>query len=142
MFHRATTFGKTAKLTLAALGLGAVALPLASALASPEDPTQVPAAAAADAAPALAPAAVVLTVEQATAARGLFTQYSCGACHTLAAGGGSGQIGPSLDGNTALDHEYVKNRISNGQGAMPSFGGMIPADQLDQLATYIMAVKK
>jgi len=133
----AIPFGKTAKLALAALGLGAMALPLASALATPEDPTQAPAAAPAEAA---APAA--LTAEQATASRALFNQYSCGACHVLGAAGGTGHIGPELDGNANLDHDYIVSRVSNGQGAMPGFGGMIAADQIDQLASYIMSVKQ
>ena len=83
-----------------------------------------------------------MTAEQTVAARALFTQYSCGACHALGAAGGSGQIGPALDGNANLDHDYIVSRVSNGQGAMPSFGGMMPADQIDQLATFIMAVKQ
>ena len=131
----ATSFGKTA---LAVLALGVFALPVASAFATSEDPTQAPAAATA-AAPAAAPA---LTAEQTVAARALFTQYSCGACHALGAAGGSGHIGPELDGNANLDHDYIVSRVSNGQGAMPSFGGMIPADQIEQLANYIMAVKQ
>jgi len=136
---KAITFGKTAKLALAVLGLGAVALPVAGAFATPEDPTQAPAAAAAAGA---APAAVELTAEQATASRALFNQYSCGACHVLGAAGGTGHIGPELDGNVNLDHDYIVSRVAGGQGAMPGFGGMIAADQIDQLATYIMSVKK
>jgi len=150
---KAITFGKTAKLALAVLGLGAAALPVASAFATPEDPTQAPAAAAAaevapviapaaGAAPAAAPAAVALTAEQTVASRALFNQYSCGACHVLGAAGGTGHIGPELDGNANLDHDYIVTRVSGGQGAMPGFGGMIAADQIDQLATYIMAVKQ
>lgn len=129
------------KVALVALGLGAAALPLASALATPEDPTQAVSVAEDMAEPA-APAATMLSAEQAAASRALFNQYSCGACHVLSAAGGTGQIGPALDGNANLDHDYVVARVSNGQGAMPGFGGMIAADQIDQMATYIMAVKQ
>lgn len=131
---KAISFGKTAKLALAVLGFGACALPMAGALATPEDPTQAPAAEV-----AAEPAA--LTAEQAAAARALFNQYSCGACHVLTAAGGSGHIGPELDGNANLDADYIVSRVANGQGAMPGFGGMIAADKIDQMAAYIMAVK-
>ena len=139
----AISFGKSA---LAVLALGMVAVPVASAFATSDTPTQAPAAAAAaPAAPAAAPPAATraaLTAEQTVAARALFTQYSCGACHTLGAAGGSGHIGPELDGNANLDHDYIVSRVSNGQGAMPGFGGMIAADQIDLLANYILAVKQ
>ena len=136
----AISFGKTA---LAVLALGMVAVPVASAFATSDTPAQAPVAAAA--APAAAPPAATraaLTAEETVAARALFTQYSCGACHTLGAAGGSGHIGPELDGNANLDHDYIVSRVSNGQGAMPGFGGMIAADQIDLLANYILAVKQ
>ena len=133
------SFGKSAKLALAVLGLGALGIPLAGALATPEDPTQAPAAAAAG---DVASEPAALTAEQAVASRALFNQYSCGACHVLGAAGGSGHIGPELDGNANLDHDYIVSRVANGQGAMPGFGGMIAADQIDQLAAYIMSVKQ
>ncbi len=136
MSPSAISFGKTAKLALAVLGLGAVALPVAGALASPEDPSQDYVAPEEHVAPA------ALTAEQAAASRALFNQYSCGACHVLGAAGGSGHIGPELDGNANLDHDYIVSRVSGGQGAMPGFGGMIAADQIDQLASYIMSVKQ
>lgn len=120
-----------AKASLAALSLGIVAIPMSSAFAVAEDPTQ---ASAEEAAP--------LTAEQAAQSKALFGQYSCGACHVLTEAGGTGHIGPQLDGNANLDHDYIVNIVSNGQGAMPSFGGMVDAEQIDQLATYIMQVKK
>ena len=136
------SLGKSVKLALVSVGLGVLAMPVASAFATPEDPTQAPAAAAAAAAPAESEAAVPLTAEEATASRALFTQYSCGACHVLSAAGGTGHIGPELDGNTNIDHDYIVAMVSNGQGAMPGFGGMIDGAQIDQLARYIMEVKQ
>ena len=117
------------KVGLAALGLAAVTLPVASALATAQDPTQ-------------APASAELTAEQVEAARATFNNFSCGACHVLADAGATGQIGPTLDGNANLDHDFIVNRVVNGQGAMPGFGGQIPDEEIDQLATYIMQVKK
>jgi mono/diheme cytochrome c family protein len=44
----------------------------------------------------------------------------CGSCHTLAAAGASGQIGPELDG-LGLDAATVAAAMKAGPGAMPSF---------------------
>ncbi|MCX7676683.1 MAG: cytochrome c, partial [Alteraurantiacibacter sp.] len=71
-----------------------------------------------------------------------FQNWSCGACHALSHGGGFGQIGPSLDGNTGLDKAYIINRTTNGQGAMPSFGGQMTDAEIELLAAYIMQVKR
>jgi len=124
----APTAGRLAKTGLAALAMAAITVPVASALATAEDPTQA--------------AAAELTAEQVETARGNFNNFACGACHTLSDAGASGQIGPVLDGNTSLDHDFIVNRVVHGQGAMPGFGGQIPDEEIDQLATYIMQVKK
>ena len=143
------------------LALVALAFPAANALATPEDPTQAAAQAAtaakdaaeaaADAADAAADAAAVaasaaggsaLTEAQMEDGRTLFNDWSCGACHVLGDAGGNGHIGPSLDGNEALDHDFVVSRVTNGQGAMPGFGGQMSDEEIDLLATYIVAAKK
>ena len=120
-------FAKWTRAGIAALGLGAIAVPAIGALAMPAEE-------ATDVAP--------LTDEQKAESKALFGQYSCGACHALAEAGGTGHIGPEFDGNEGLDKDYIVTMVSNGQGAMPSFGGMIDEDQIDQLASYIMQVKK
>lgn len=122
---------------LAALGAAALAVPLAAALATPVDPTQpVAAEEVADG------AAAALTAEQVAAGRQLFQNWSCSACHVLTDANGHGHIGPSLDGNTAMDHAFVVSRVTNGQGAMPGFGGQMTDEEIDLLATYIMQAKK
>jgi mono/diheme cytochrome c family protein len=101
--------------------------------------------AAALAIPALAIAAdapAKLTDEQVTKGRQLFADNSCGACHTLADGNGGGGIGPSLDNNTQLTHDLIVNRVTNGSGPMPAFGGSIPDPDIDLLARYVLQVKK
>lgn len=123
---------------LAALGAAALAVPLAAALATPVDPTQAPAAAE-EAAPA---AAAALTAEQVTHGRELFQNWSCSACHVLTDANGHGHIGPALDGNAAMDHAFVVSRVTNGQGAMPGFGGQMTDEEIDLLASYILQAKK
>lgn len=74
--------------------------------------------------------------------RALFNQWSCGTCHILADANGSGAIGPSLDGNDKLSKESIVRVVTDGQGAMPAFGGQIGEADIATLADYIMAAKK
>lgn len=74
----------------------------------------------------------------ADAAREIFHSWSCSACHALADAGSSGAVGPTLN-NPELTRELIIDRIANGQGAMPSFGGQIPEEEIALLADYIVA---
>ena len=74
--------------------------------------------------------------------RELFDDWSCGDCHQLAAAGASGTIGPALDGNANLSFDYVINRIENGQGAMPPFGGMMNEDEIADLAAFVISAAR
>lgn len=120
----ANTFGKMALLALTATGL---AFPLYG-MAQDE--------------PAAAAAPAPLTEEEIAASRTIFSQYGCSACHLFADAGGTGHIGPALDGNAGLSVDYVNQIVSNGQGAMPSFGGMVSEEQLETLARYIVEKKR
>lgn len=68
----------------------------------------------------------------------MFANYSCGSCHTLAAAGAAGDVGPSLDGNANLTEAFVINRVTNGQGAMPAFGGQLSDEEMAALASYVV----
>jgi len=105
-----------------ALGLALVAAPVASAFATAEG-------------------AAALSDEQVTKGRQLFTDNGCNACHTLADANAAGSVGPSFDGNPALDKGHAVNVISNGQGPMPSFSWLGEQD-IDLIAAYIVQVKK
>jgi mono/diheme cytochrome c family protein len=138
---------------LLALGTAALAIPLAAACANPvasAEPVAVevaaPAVVATQAvavveAPAAAPAEAGLTAEQVAQGRQLFNDWSCSACHVLTDANGHGHIGPSLDGNTVIDKAFVVARVSNGQGQMPGFGGLMTPEQIDVLSSYIMQAK-
>ena len=71
----------------------------------------------------------------------LFIQ-ACGGCHTLADAGGTGGVGPSLDANPRLTHDYVVGAISEGRGAMPAFRDQMTADEIAALAAYIVQVAR
>jgi mono/diheme cytochrome c family protein len=60
----------------------------------------------------------------------------CSGCHTLAAAGASGTVGPNLD-ETQPSFELAVERITNGQGAMPSFGDSLSAQQIADVAQYV-----
>lgn len=69
--------------------------------------------------------------------RTLFADYGCGSCHSLADAGATGHVGPSFDGDTNLTEAFVLNRVTNGQGAMPAFGGQLSDDEIADVAAYV-----
>ena len=60
----------------------------------------------------------------------------CGSCHTFADAGTSGSIGPNLD-DAAPSFDLALDRITNGQGAMPSFSGQLTDQQIADVAAYV-----
>jgi len=60
----------------------------------------------------------------------------CGSCHTFADAGTSGSIGPNLD-DAAPSLELALDRITNGQGAMPSFSDQLTDQQIADVAAYV-----
>jgi mono/diheme cytochrome c family protein len=71
----------------------------------------------------------------------LFEDWGCASCHALKDAGASGHIGPAFDGNAALTKDLVVGRVTNGQGAMPSFGGLMTDEEIGTLADYIVTKK-
>jgi len=65
----------------------------------------------------------------------LFTQ-NCGSCHTLADAGTAGAVGPNLD-DSKPSKDLVVDRVTNGQGAMPSFKDSLDAKQIEAVADYV-----
>jgi mono/diheme cytochrome c family protein len=68
-------------------------------------------------------------------ARALFTS-NCGSCHTLAAAGTSGAVGPNLD-DAKPEAALVRVIVTSGSGSMPSFGGRLDDAQVRALADYV-----
>jgi cytochrome c553 len=64
---------------------------------------------------------------------------ACGGCHTLADAGTSGTVGPNLD-EAMPDAALVVDRVTNGQGAMPSFSGSLTEQQIADVAAYVSSV--
>jgi mono/diheme cytochrome c family protein len=70
----------------------------------------------------------------------MFNTWGCSACHVLKDADATGHVGPSLDGDANLTQTFLVNRITNGQGAMPAFGGQLSDAEIAQLASYIAKV--
>lgn len=64
---------------------------------------------------------------------------SCASCHTLAAAGAKGAIGPNLD-NVKPDAGVVTTYVNNGEGSMPSFKGRMSEAQIKAVADYVAEV--
>jgi cbb3-type cytochrome c oxidase subunit III len=61
---------------------------------------------------------------------------SCASCHTLAAAGSNGTIGPNLD-EAKPTRELAVERVTNGKGAMPSFKDQLSEEQIQAVATFV-----
>jgi len=72
--------------------------------------------------------------------RELFNNWSCGTCHALKDADASGHVGPALDGNPNLTEAFIADRVTNGQGPMPAFGGQLSEEEIADLAAYIHQV--
>lgn len=83
--------------------------------------------------------------------RALFARMGCGSCHRLAAGAGTGPIGPDLDVVLAgYDATRLRAKIADpypagGGGAflqMPAYGGRMSDDELDDLVAFLLAATR
>ena len=68
--------------------------------------------------------------------KSIFAAAGCGSCHTLAAAGASGTVGPNLD-DAKPSAELAIERVTNGSGVMPSFKGQLTEEQIRTVAEYV-----
>jgi mono/diheme cytochrome c family protein len=66
----------------------------------------------------------------------VFAEAGCGGCHALEAANTSGTVGPNLD-EAKPSKELVVERVTNGQGAMPSFKDQLTEEQIRAVAQYV-----
>ena len=71
------------------------------------------------------------------AGKSVFAETGCGSCHTLAAAGTSGAVGPVLD-DAKPSFERVVDRVTNGKGVMPSFKDVLSEQQINDVAAYVV----
>jgi cytochrome c oxidase subunit 1 len=68
----------------------------------------------------------------------VFASAGCGGCHTLKAAGATGTVGPNLD-QAHPSVALVRDRVTHGKGAMPSFAGQLSKQQIDDVAAFVAA---
>jgi hypothetical protein len=81
--------------------------------------------------------------------RAIFTRMGCGSCHTLAAAGSKGQIGPNLDrrlpGHTRaslIAQITAPPNDPDGFNTMPTdFGSRMDAGELHRLVEFLLAAR-
>lgn len=66
----------------------------------------------------------------------VFASAGCGGCHTLAAAGASGSVGPNLD-DLQPDEDTIEAAVRGGRGAMPSFEGDLSDAEITAVAAYV-----
>lgn len=82
-------------------------------------------------------AAAPAVAEPAVVVRASTVAVNCGACHTLAAAGATGRIGPDLDEHVPSVAD-VEERIRHGGDVMPPFGDLLADDEIHAIAAYVV----
>lgn len=75
------------------------------------------------------------TTDTAAAGKEVFTT-NCAGCHTLAAAGASGQVGPNLD-QLKPSKATVEAKVKGGGGGMPAFDGQLSPEEITAVADYV-----
>jgi cbb3-type cytochrome c oxidase subunit III len=63
-------------------------------------------------------------------------QTECASCHTLAAAGATGTVGPNLDQLKPAEARVVR-QVTNGGAIMPAFKGTLSTAQITAVAKYV-----
>ena len=74
---------------------------------------------------------------KSTNGKTIFTS-NCASCHTLAAAGTHGTVGPNLD-QLKPPFARVQRQVTNGGAIMPAFKGKLTAAQITAVAKYVAA---
>ena len=71
----------------------------------------------------------------------VFEQSGCGGCHTLAAAGAEGSVGPNLDEAEPSFDDAVE-QITNGGGGMPAYSGILTEREIEDVASFVVEARK
>lgn len=72
----------------------------------------------------------------AAAGAAVFASASCGGCHTLAAAGSAGAVGPNLD-ELMPDYAAVLTKVTNGGGGMPAYSDSLSETDIQNVSAYV-----
>ncbi len=67
----------------------------------------------------------------------VYASSGCGSCHTLAAAGSAGTVGPNLD-DAKPSYELATTRVTKGLGGMPPFAGQLSDQEIADVSQYIV----
>ena len=71
-----------------------------------------------------------------TSGAAIFKSAGCAGCHTLAAAGATGTVGPNLD-QIKPSMAIVVHQVTNGGAIMPAFKGKLSTAQIQAVAKYV-----
>ncbi|MDX6481192.1 MAG: quinohemoprotein ethanol dehydrogenase [Gaiellaceae bacterium] len=75
-----------------------------------------------------------------TSGDAIFKGAGCAGCHTLAAAGSTGTIGPNLDDRVpGMSLADIVKQVTNGGGGMPPFQGKLTDAQIQAVAQYVLS---
>ena len=66
----------------------------------------------------------------------VFASAGCGGCHTFAAAGSTGTVGPNLD-DASVDVDAAVQQVKNGGGGMPAFGDRLSDQEIADVAAFV-----
>ncbi len=72
----------------------------------------------------------------AAAGAAVFSSAGCGGCHTLAAAGSAGAVGPNLD-DLKPSYDAVLKQVTNGGNGMPAFSGTLSEADIQNVSAYV-----
>ena len=84
-----------------------------------------------------APVQSELPAGDPAAGEAVFASAGCGGCHTLAAAGATGNVGPNLD-ESKPPVDLVVSRVTDGAGVMPPFKDSLDDQQIADVAAYVV----
>ena len=79
------------------------------------------------------------------AGRKLFFEAGCAGCHTLAAAGARGRLGPNLDVHLELHpHRFrdIVEIVARGRGTMPAYEDRLSPTQISNVPAFVPAAAK
>jgi mono/diheme cytochrome c family protein len=71
------------------------------------------------------------------AGKAVFDKAGCKGCHTLAAAGATGTVGPNLD-QIKPNYQLATARVTLGKGVMPSFKGQLSDQEIANVAAFVV----
>jgi mono/diheme cytochrome c family protein len=71
----------------------------------------------------------------------IFASAGCAKCHTLAAAGSHGTVGPNLD-QLQPAYDRIVRQVQNGGGGMPSFRSKLSLHEIQAVALYVTGATK